>query len=263
MIPQAFITQWRNKVPWRLNEQIEQDLIICRSLIEIFSDPALCESLAFRGGTALHKLFLPQPMRYSEDIDLVQIKPEPIGPIFDALRKTLKYMGKGKITQKMRNNLLTFTVQSTIPPVMPIKLKIEINCREHIDILGPAKIPFSVESGWFTGKCEIRTYSLEELLGSKLRALYQRRKGRDLFDLWLALTLTDVSIPRIIKAFHAFMMHVDCHVSAAEFIKNMTTKMKSATFRNDTTALLRQESEFDIDAAWEIVRENLVAKINQ
>ena len=70
MIPQAYITEWSNHVPWQTNEQVEQDLVICRALVEIFKDEFLADSFAFRGGTALHKLYLhPQP-RYSEDIDL-------------------------------------------------------------------------------------------------------------------------------------------------------------------------------------------------
>ena len=78
MIPSSFITAWRKNAPWIENSQVEQDLIIERSLVEIFNDPFLKEHLSFRGGTALHKFFMkPQP-RYSEDIDLVQIKPEPI-----------------------------------------------------------------------------------------------------------------------------------------------------------------------------------------
>ncbi len=77
MIPQAAIAEWSNYIPWNSNEQVEQDLIICRALVEIFNDKYLSSHLAFRGGTALHKLYLhPQP-RYSEDIDLVQIKAEP------------------------------------------------------------------------------------------------------------------------------------------------------------------------------------------
>ena len=63
MIPQAYIIEWSNNVPWNTNEQIEQDLVICRALVEIFNDDFLAENLAFRGGTALHKLFLsPQPI---------------------------------------------------------------------------------------------------------------------------------------------------------------------------------------------------------
>ena len=86
MIPEIAITQWRNIVPWTDAKQVEQDLIICRALIAIFSDDYLAGRLAFRGGTALHKLYLsPQP-RYSEDIDLVQIKAEPIKPTIDRLK---------------------------------------------------------------------------------------------------------------------------------------------------------------------------------
>jgi hypothetical protein len=70
MIPQVYITEWAGQVPWQTNEQVEQDLVICRALVEICSDEFLAKSLASRGGTALHKLYLnPQP-RYSEDIDL-------------------------------------------------------------------------------------------------------------------------------------------------------------------------------------------------
>ena len=72
MIPQAFITEWSQQVPWQTSEQVEQDLVICRALVQIFSDDWLASSLAFRGGTALHKLYLQPQLRYSEDIDLVQ-----------------------------------------------------------------------------------------------------------------------------------------------------------------------------------------------
>ena len=88
MIPQDFISEWKQHVPWSRNEQVEQDLISCRALVEIFSHPLLAENLAFRGGTALFKLHLP-PVRYSEDIDLVQVHPGPIGPVMDALQETL------------------------------------------------------------------------------------------------------------------------------------------------------------------------------
>lgn len=68
MINRTAIQQWSNHAPWIDNAQIEQDLIICRALVSIFSDEFLASQLAFRGGTALHKLYLsPQP-RYSEDI---------------------------------------------------------------------------------------------------------------------------------------------------------------------------------------------------
>ena len=74
MIQRAFITEWRAKAPWALDEQVEQDLILSRALVDLYSEEALQRAVAFRGGTALHKLFLPSPARYSEDIDLVQVE---------------------------------------------------------------------------------------------------------------------------------------------------------------------------------------------
>ena len=48
MIPQAYITEWSQQVPRQTNEQVEQDLVICRALVEIFSEEWLAGSLAFR-----------------------------------------------------------------------------------------------------------------------------------------------------------------------------------------------------------------------
>ena len=148
MIPQAFITEWSNYAPWSANEQVEQDLVICRALVGIFSDPFLAERLAFRGGTALHKLYLqPQP-RYSEDIDLVQIKEESFGPVIDRLRERLSFLGDPIRKQKEHNNTLVFRFESEFPPIQRLRLKVETNCREHFAVLGLTEIPFKVESSW-------------------------------------------------------------------------------------------------------------------
>lgn len=91
MIPQAYITAWRKKAPWQEDFQVEQDLIIEKALMTIYSDKYLKERLAFRGGIALHKLYLSPAARYSEYIDLVQIIAEPFGPIMDKLREVLSF----------------------------------------------------------------------------------------------------------------------------------------------------------------------------
>jgi hypothetical protein len=89
MIPRANITAWRATAPWPTDAQVEQDLVISRALVDLYSHPAFRNSLAFRGGTALHKLLLATPGRYSEDIDLVQTSPGPIGLALDAIREAL------------------------------------------------------------------------------------------------------------------------------------------------------------------------------
>jgi predicted nucleotidyltransferase component of viral defense system len=89
MIPRAHVTAWRANAPWPTDAQMEQDLVLPRALVEMFAQPAVAQGLAFRGGSALHKLFLKQLGRYSEDIDLVQIAVGAIGPTIDSIRKTL------------------------------------------------------------------------------------------------------------------------------------------------------------------------------
>lgn len=260
MIPQAYITEWSAQVPWQTNEQVEQDLVICRALVEIFSDKFLAERLAFRGGTALHKLYLnPQP-RYSEDIDLVQITNEPFGRIIDVLRDRLSFLGIPVRKQKENNNTLVFRFESEFPPVQRLRLKVETNCREHFTVLGLVKFPFKVESSWFKGSCEITTYQLEELLGTKLRALYQRRKGRDLYDIHKAFASRgNLNIEHLIKCYLEYMnFSVGSFPSQKEFIDNMELKMKDNEFLGDITALLRSGEKYDQYLAYDNVKKSLL-----
>ncbi|MFA6950930.1 MAG: nucleotidyl transferase AbiEii/AbiGii toxin family protein [Lentimicrobiaceae bacterium] len=262
MIPQAYITEWSHNVPWQTNEQIEQDLVICRALTELFKDEFLANHLAFRGGTALHKLYLsPQP-RYSEDIDLVQITAEPIKETIDRIRDVLAFLGKPVVKQKANNNTLIFRFESEIAPAMPMRLKVETNCREHFCVIGIKKFPFSIKSQWYTDSCEITTYALEELLGTKLRALYQRSKGRDLFDLYTAITQKELNADKVLTCYRKYMNFVvDNPPTKNEFLKNMEEKMQDVEFLGDTLLLLRNGKNYDPQEAYELVKNIFINKI--
>jgi len=157
MIPQAAITQWRNTAPWIDLHQVEQDLVLSRALVEIYSNDLLTSLLAFRGGTALHKLYLSPQARYSEDLDFVQVKPGPIGPLLDHLRTALAFLGEPKTKRKMNNNTMLLGFETTFQPIIELHVKIEINCKEHFAVLGWASMPFSVDSLWFSGSCDVLT----------------------------------------------------------------------------------------------------------
>ena len=261
MIPELAITQWRGVVPWSDVEQVEQDLIVCRALVAIFSDEFLAERLAFRGGTALHKLYLsPQP-RYSEDIDLVQINSEPIKPTIDRLREVLSFLGEPKVKQKRSNNTLIFRLDSSVPPILPIKLKVEINCREHFNVLGLEEVNFSMENLWFSGCCKIKTYKLDELIGTKLRALYERRKGRDLYDLYKASQNQGLNPDNVIFCFKEYMKWEGKNPTYKLYVSNMEDKMKKAEFLGDTKTLLRPNEIYDVQEAYRIVKEMLIDKL--
>jgi predicted nucleotidyltransferase component of viral defense system len=263
MIPQQYITEWSEIAPWKANEQVEQDLIICRALVELFSDEFITEKVAFRGGTAIHKLFLePQP-RYSEDIDLVQIAAEPIGSSIDKIRKLMSFLGEPKIKQKDRNTTLIFNFESEMQPVQILKLKVEINCREHFSVFDLKKKTFKVNSLWFNGQCNITTYEFEELLGTKLRALYHRKKGRDLYDLFKALRSSDsLSKDKIIQVFLHYMKHEVTGIpSKASYLKNLEDKMKDPEFLGDTTALLRPDETYDPNEGFDLIRKEIIERM--
>lgn len=263
MISRRYIEEWRAFAPWPENAQIEQDLVISRAIVAIFSDEFLNENLAFRGGTALHKLYLNPQSRYSEDIDLVQIKEGPIKPILVKLGEVLHFLGtKRTIRQKANNNTVVYRFDSEIPPVINLRLKIEINCREHFSILGLCQTPFRVENGWFSGECLVNTYYLEELLGTKLRALYQRTKGRDLFDLYEALGKAELNIDKLIKCYREYMaFSVERPPSQKQFMANIEEKMEDYEFKNDIFTLLRPGIEYDNDIAYMKIMGKLLRKI--
>jgi predicted nucleotidyltransferase component of viral defense system len=269
MIPQAYITEWATQVPWQTNEQVEQDLVICRVLVEIFSDKWLASSLAFRGGTALHKLYLSPQLRYSEDIDLVQLQAEPIKETVSNLQKTLKFLGECTVKRNAINTTLRYRFDSEFPPYQKLRLKVETNCREHKSVLEHQVIPFSVDSPWFKGQCNINTFRLEELLGTKLRALYQRLKGRDLYDIYRALTLKpDLDKGAILKCYHLYMkdsLNESKAVPPSQkvYLRSVDAKIEDPEFLGDTTALLRPDEAYEPQKAYDLVRSELLTKIEE
>ena len=253
MIPIAAITAWSNTFPWTNPHFIEQDLVLCRVLINLFNDSLVASKLAFRGGTAIHKLFLSPQARYSEDIDLVQLNPEPIGIVLNRIRDILSYLGSPNVKQAQYNNTVIYRFMSESLPQTKMRIKIEINCQEHLNVLGLATVPFKVQNPWFAGNCGIVTYTMDELIGSKIRALYQRKKGRDLFDIYYAHTSDKLDIDKTIFCYRKFMEQSVTHVpSAKQYMENLSGKMSDISFCADMEPLLRPSIKYNINEAYKV-----------
>ena len=262
MIPQAHITAWRATAPWADDAQVEQDLVLSRATVEIFTDSELSDSLALRGGTALNKLFIHPPSRYSEDIDLVQAEPGAIGDVLNALRRRLDpWLGRPKRSSSEASVTLVYRFESEVPPIRPLRLKIEINTREHFTVLDYKHPLLAVANPWFTAETKVTTYQLDELMGTKLRALYQRRKGRDLFDLWLCLSRGLLDPDQVVACFAAYMEHEKRTISRAEFERNLFEKETDSAFLDDIRPLLATGISYDVNVAATLVRESLVSRL--
>ncbi|MGC2220920.1 MAG: nucleotidyl transferase AbiEii/AbiGii toxin family protein [Methylocella sp.] len=241
MIPAQNIIAWGNNVPWAEQRQVEQDLIISRAIVAIFSAPLLSAELRFRGGTALNKLHFVVPMRYSEDLDLVRTANGPIGPILDGIRGVLEpWLGRAQFDQSPVAPKLRFRVDAEDQSAAaPIRLKVEINTREITAFDPSHTIPFRVKNPWFTGAVDVPTFSREEMLATKLRALLQRDKGRDLFDLAHALDeFKGLDAARLVACFGAYLEQSGQALTRAQAQERMFAKLANPRFLTDMRPLL-------------------------
>lgn len=261
MIKDRFILEWAKQFPWRRSEQVEQDLLISRVVVAIYSDPFLAERLAWRGGTALYKLYLkPQP-RYSEDIDLVLIRPEPMGPILDHMREVLSFIPDMQAKGKRYNHVLKLRFASEAGAI-PCRVKVEVNCNEHFTELGFAKVPFKVENSWFTGACEVTAYRFEEMLGTKFNAVFGRKKTRDLFDMDYVFKNSSPDVETVLRCWRRYKKELGEELpSWREFVLNVEAKLRDDEYRHGMDALLRPEVSFDPDSAWRLMRERIVDRL--
>lgn len=262
MISKDYIKHWRQKANWIFDRQVEQDLVISRALVELYKNPGVKSSLAFRGGTALNKLFFDPATRYSEDLDFVQINDEPIGITLSHIRSALDpWLGPAKWSQKERSVKLVYRFDSEEIPTIRMKLKIEINSVEPFSIYGFLNKNYEVSSPWFSGDAEICTYCLDELMSTKFRALFQRSKGRDLFDLWLGIRHFNVDCEKVVEGFKKYNAHHSTVIHRSHFETNLSEKMTNPNFLTDIQPLLAEGTTWNENDAWEAVNEELISRL--
>ena len=254
MIPQAFVTHWSRVVPWSSPDQVEQDLALSRLICEIANGPTLGHELVFRGGTCLHKLHMSEPLRYSEDLDYVRTTHGPIGPVFDELRAVAAAVGMRASTDIGQHPKVFFRSEFESGSG-PMRIKVEINTFETSPARPHLRIPYALESPWWSGEAEVLTFEPAELMATKLRAMYQRRKGRDLFDLWLALTKLGLDPDEILACLVPYRPE---GYTTATAITNLEAHLKHRAFRDDLVDLVAADSDFDIEEAAAVVTDRLL-----
>lgn len=256
MLSQSDIGNWRQNANWPTEDQVEQDLLISICLVKIFNHPYLKDRLAFRGGTALNKLIFPEPLRYSEDIDMNRLENDSAGPIIDGIRAALKDVFPNKARFRPTDQSIKLIYRYPAISGNERKLKVEINVRETLPQKEIIDYPFEVDSEFFTGKTNIKGFCKEEMIGTKIRALYQRKKGRDLFDLY-ELSKLDLNWDKIIDSFKK----LDIGATREAFEKNIEAKMKEPSFLEDITPLLPTNVEYDVNKAHEWFIKEIIPRL--
>ena len=260
MIPKAQITHWAAGAPWPSELQVEQDLILSRLIIEIANHDLLGPELAFRGGTCLHKLHLQTALRYSEDLDYVRTTHGPVGVVVDALRDVTMAVGLQERSRKIRTGMATYVCWGPAEAGGVIRIKIETNVEEIEPFLDRERLPYAVASPWFEGHGEVRTFALEELMATKLRALYQRRKGRDLFDLWHVLVALDADDAEIVAGLEHYMR--EDVFTYPQLAQNLRAKLEDADFAADLDALVTtRPDDYVLCGAADLVMDRLGSRL--
>jgi predicted nucleotidyltransferase component of viral defense system len=261
VIPRAALVQWGAKVPWPTDEDIEQDLIMSRLMIDIANDALLGPELVMRGGTCLHKIHLPEPLRYSEDLDYNRRTNSGIGPYVNAIEAVAKNIGLRMKKFKRGGQMATVVLDcDSTGGLRLIRIKVETNVRETTPCYPIITRPHEVKSSWWSGRADVPTFELAELMGTKLRALYQRSRGRDLFDLWHVLTETKVDDDRLVAAFHHYMGTEA--FGFPQLRENLRDKLADTAFSNDLSDLVRATpTGYDLTKAADLFMERIGSRL--
>ena len=251
----------------------------------IFRDPFLSAQLAIRGGTVLHKVHLAPAVRYSEDVDLVLVGDRPIRHIVAALRRVLTpVLGKAKasalatvqlavrnVVQQSRVARLVYEYRPTVQPPSTMRIKIEVNYTERTPFYSVVSLPYRPAPSDGTEPVILRSYDLDEMLGTKMRALLQRTAGRDLFDLSHAWHRHLASVEgggaglvnpqRVVDAFLHYMRREGTTVTRDMSDRALTQKLRSSSFRSDMAVLLPSDISYDVDTAAATVRTIFLARL--
>lgn len=261
MISTRELAAWRAHAPWSSDLMVEQDFLLSQVVAAIFDDDFLRGQVAMRGGTVLHKGHLAPASRYSEDIDLVLVGDRPASHIKKALARVVRPLlgepSESVLTdiQLTVRNLVSrskiirtsYTYDPASREAALAQLKIEVNINEKRNLYPLVFIDIDVPDGQGgIRRLPVVSYDLDEMLGTKLRALLQREHGRDLFDLWRAWESSCapgaqvvVDPVRVGAAFRFYMEQEGSSFNAAAVRDELERRMRSRKFVSDMDGFLR------------------------
>jgi predicted nucleotidyltransferase component of viral defense system len=179
------------------------------------------------------------------------------GPIIDAVRELAEQVGLDVVARERARGMVHVVLETeSAVSATPLRVKVEINVEETTPLVDPIQIEHVVDSPWWSGSAPVTTFTLEELMGTKLRALCQRSKGRDIFDLWHVLTTRDVDDKLIVDALHHYMG--DDAFTYPQLRQNLHAKIADPDFRTDMQSLLVDApTDWNVTAAADIVMQRL------
>ena len=227
----------------------ELDYRLVQALDAIYGDNFLRERLCMKGGTAINKLYLKETSRLSVDLDFNHIgSKEQVSEEKKNLREKITELLKAQdpsynIRTKRKYEQTTLKIGYRAVVGAPQNFKLEISHIERFPILGLVEKQLET----FEGKFTIATYQLEELMATKLRALFERLKGRDVYDLYFVSKLKPEPISTR-KLFLYYFYRSKKVFNPKVYFRNLSEKYESERYVDDVSKFVKPSVQFSLKA---------------
>jgi predicted nucleotidyltransferase component of viral defense system len=162
-------------------------------VLQMIAASLVGKTLIFKGGTALHHCYLDQH-RFSEDLDFSSNKTpiplEKVRNIFD----TIDYLSIKK-DYLSHATIKIEKLQYTGPLIQPNSLKVEIDYLQNVLLLPQTLTYHNVWGVNFT----VAVMDIKEICAEKIRAMSDRARYRDFYDIFLLLEKYKLDLHEIVS----------------------------------------------------------------
>ncbi|MFB6282962.1 MAG: nucleotidyl transferase AbiEii/AbiGii toxin family protein [Halobacteria archaeon] len=216
-------------------------------LYSIYNSP-LRDSVVFKGGTALSKLYFPEIWRFSEDLDFTATKQLP--NVDEKLESELTNIeATAGITFEISN------VHQAGNPIEYTQVDVQYDAvlgqknTTNLDITfnEPLVFPVADHEHEFEDvpTFSLMAYSTEEIFVEKLRSLFQRARARDYYDVYRLLDQESFDDAEVVNALHQKASVHDVEVNLAQGLPNDDVEAVEHYWKQALNRLVKETLPFD------------------
>lgn len=181
-----------NRKSFRYPLQIAEKDYILALVLQLINQSPLGNKLVFKGGTSLHHCYLEQ-QRFSEDLDFSSgqqsISFKEVQEVLTSVDYlTIKKHYQSTATIKIERLLYTG------PIGFPNSIKLDIDVLQNV-LLPVQEIPYRTAWGL---EFPVRVMDIREICAEKIRAMSDRARYRDFFDVYLILKTHNLDLQEIL-----------------------------------------------------------------
>ena len=148
--------------------------------------------MALKGGTGIRKAYI-KNYRFSDDLDFTMLKKMGSFELNNLIRTAvlgakeesgINFDEKVSIEENINGFVATVYFRILRSAGNPIKIKLDMTAPEKEEVLLPLKARVIIHPYPDDFHARIQAYSLEEMMAEKIRAIFERTRPRDLYDVW-------------------------------------------------------------------------------